>query len=149
MKRAVILTCLFAIASMATGCALPEVTLKNALLTKLNPKGFEIGLNLDIFNPNDYALPLSAVDWDLELFRADFTSGETAFSRNIPGNRRADVQVPIGISFQSVQAGAQKLLTTRKIPWGIAGGCSFRIPASSPIRVSFARQGEWTNPLLK
>ena len=137
------------IALTCTGCALPEVTLKDALLTKLNQKGLEIGLNLDIYNPNEYALPLAAVDWDLDLFQSDFTAGQTAFSRNIPAQRRADVQVPIGIQFQTVAAGAQKLLTTRRIPWGIEGGCAFRLPATDPIRVGFAHQGHWTNPLLR
>jgi len=147
MRRLVVAIALFG--TLGTGCSLPEVTLKDALLTKLSPKGLEVGLNLDIFNPNEYALPLSGVDWDLDLFQADFTAGKTGFSRNIPAQRRADVQVPIGIEFQTVAAGAQKLLTTRKIPWGIGGGCSFRIPAGEPIRVGFAHQGQWTNPLLK
>lgn len=140
---------LITLLTFGSGCALPEVQLKDALLTKLNQKGLEIGLNLNIFNPNDYSLPLSAVDWDLDLFRSDFTEGNTPFSRNIPGQRRADVQVPIGIEFRSIAAGVQSLLTNRRIPWGIEGGASFRIPATSPIRVGFAHQGQWTNPLLK
>ena len=85
MNRRLMLACMVATIAGTTGCSLPEVTLNDALLTKLTPKGFEIGLNLNIFNPNDYALPLNAVDWDLDLFRSDFTSGNTAFS---PGGRR-------------------------------------------------------------
>lgn len=136
------------VATLGTGCSLPEVKLKDALLTKLTTKNLEVGLNLEIFNPNDYALPLQMVDWDLDLFRADFTNGETAFSRNIPAGRRAPVQVPIGINFQSVAVGVQSLLTNKQIPWGIGGGCSFRIPASDPIRVGFSQKGSWANPLF-
>lgn len=131
----------------ASGCALPEVQLKDALLTKLTTKNLEIGLNLEIFNPNDYALPLQMIDWDLDLFRADFTNGETAFSRNIPAQVRAPVQVPIGISFQSLAVGVDSLLTKREIPWGIGGGASFRIPTREPIRVGFSQSGSWKNPL--
>jgi LEA14-like dessication related protein len=132
-----------------SGCSLPDVKLKDALLTKLTTKNLEIGLNLEIFNPNEYSIPLSGVDWDLDLFRADFTNGQTGFTRNIPGNRRADVEVPIGISFQSVRVGVQNLLTKREIPWKIGGGCSFRIPASEPVRVGFQQAGRWTNPLMR
>ncbi len=147
-KTALMTVALLAVAS-TSGCALPEVTLKNALLTRLSPQGLEIGLDLNIFNPNEYSLPLSMVDWDLDLFRSDFTNGETGFSRNIPAQRRADVRVPIGVNFQSIRAGAEKLLTTRSIPWGIAGGASFRIPGTSPLRVGFDKQGSWTNPILQ
>ena len=140
---------LIAVVASSSGCALPEVELKDALLTKLNQKGLEIGLNLEVFNPNDFSIPLSAVDWDLDLFRSDFTAGNTPFSRNVPAQRRAPVQVPIGVSFQTVASGVQSLLTNRRIPWGIEGGASFRIPSTAPIRVGFAHQGQWTNPLLK
>ena len=142
-------TLLFVVALLLTqtGCAMPKVTLKNALLTSLTTKALEIGLDLNIENPNDYALPLQMVDWDLDLFRADFTTGETAFSRNIPAGRTAAVRVPIGINFQSVAIGVQNLLTKRQIPWGIAGGCSFRVPTRDPIRVGFQQQGSWNNPI--
>lgn len=136
------------LAALATGCSLPEVTLKDAMLTKLTTKSLEIGLNLDIFNPNDYQLPLQMVDWDLDLFRTDFTNGETPFSRNIPAQRRAAVQVPIGINFQSVAIGVQSLLTNRQIPWAIGGGASFRVPTQDPIRVGFSQSGAWANPLM-
>ena len=148
MKKPAAIALTLFIATVASGCSLPEVTLKDALLTKLTTKNLEIGLNLEIFNPNDYQLPLQMVDWDLDLFRADFTNGETAFSRNIPAQRRAPVQVPIGINFQSVALGVQSLLTNRQIPWGIGGGCSFRVPTQDPIRVGFSQTGNWANPLM-
>lgn len=147
MKRTPLALAIIVCTTLSTGCSLPEVKLKDALLTKLTTKDLEIGLNLEIFNPNQYSLPLQAVDWDLDLFKSDFTNGETGFSRNIPANKRAGVQVPIGISFQSVRAGVQNLLTTRQIPWGIAGGCSFRVPTQEPLRVGFSQSGAWVNPL--
>lgn len=148
MRTPIRIALLFAVAAFGSGCALPEVTLKDALLTKLTQKSLEIGLNLEIFNPNDYQLPLQMVDWDLDLFRADFTNGETGFSRNIPAGRRAPVQVPIGINFQTVAIGVQNLITKREIPWGIGGGCSFRVPTQDPIRVGFSQTGAWANPLM-
>lgn len=135
------------VALLASGCSLPEVTLKDAMLTKLTTKDLEIGLNLDIFNPNDYSLPLQMVDWDLDLFRSDFTNGNTPFSRNIPAQRRAAVEVPIGINFKSVAIGAQNLLTSQTIPWGIGGGASFRVPTQDPVRVGFSQTGQWRNPI--
>ena len=133
----------------ATGCATPQVTLKDALLTKLTPKNLEIGLDLDILNPNQFAIPLSSVDWDLDLFNTDFTKGKTPFSRQIGPEQHARVRVPLGIEFRSIRVGVQSLLTKRAIPWKIAGGCSFRIPSSSPLRIGFEKSGSWRNPLMR
>ena len=130
-----------------TGCLAPSVELKDALLTKLTQKDLEVGLDFDISNPNDYEIPIQEVDWDLDLFRSNFTNGKTAFSRNIPAKNKAGVQVPVGINFQSVAVGATSLLTKKQIPWGFGGGVSFRIPGS-PMRVGFNADGAWENPLL-
>ena len=147
MKRMISMVALALL--LGSGCSLPEVKLEDALLTQLTTKNLEIGLNLEIFNPNEYSLPLQMVDWDLDLFRSDFTNGETGFARNIPAQKRANLQVPIGISFQSIQAGVQSLLTKQQIPWGIGGGCSFRNPVGDPFRVGFSQTGTWVNPLMK
>lgn len=148
MKRNTTLAFVIFAALGASACSLPEVALKDAMLTKLTQRDMEIGLNLEVFNPNDYALPLQMIDWDLDLFRADFTNGETAFSRNIPAGRRAPMTVPIGINFQSVAVGVQNLITNRQIPWGIGGGASFRVPTQDPVRVGFSHSGSWNNPLF-
>jgi hypothetical protein len=132
----------------ASGCQTPSVRLDNALLKKLTSNGLEVGLDMTVLNPNEYAIPLQSVDWDLDLFQAPFTNGTSRFSTNIPAGRTANFEVPLGISFRSVSVGVQNVLTKRSIPWGFEGACSFRTPAG-PIRVGFQRDGTWANPLLR
>lgn len=141
----------FAAAAMLTftaGCQTPSVQLDNALLKKLTSNGLEVGLAMQVFNPNEYGLPLQSIDWDLALFQSPFTSGVSNFTTNIPPQRKAQFEVPIGISFRSVSVGVQNVLTRRTIPWGFEGGCSFRTPAG-PIRAGFAKNGAWNNPLVR
>ncbi len=148
MRRTTILfaaaTCLL----LSTGCQTPSVRLDNALLKKLTNTGLEVGLDMTVLNPNEYAIPLQQVDWNLDLFSTPFTNGISNFTTNIPAGRTAAFEVPLGISFQSVSVGVQNVLTKRTIPWGFEGGCSFRSPAG-PVRVGFDKQGQWANPLMK
>ncbi len=131
-----------------SGCLLPTVNLNNALLTKLTDKDMEVGLKFDVFNPNEYQLPISGIDWDLDLFQADFTKGDTAFSRSIGAKKNVGVDIPVGVSFQSLAVGATGLLTQQKIPWGFGGGMAFRSPTKEPLRIGFNADGAWANPLL-
>lgn len=136
-----------AVALLATGCQTPKVSLKNALLKNLTTSRIDVGLNLDILNPNSYSLPLQHVAWDLKLFNSPFTDGTTEFTRSIGANSRAEVEVPLGIRYNAIQMGVKGMLTKRSIPWGFGGACSFRTPAG-PVQIDFARDGAWRNPLL-
>lgn len=147
MRRSLVMLAMAVVLLISTGCQSPEVKLESALLKNITTSRLDVGLNLNVFNPNSYSLPLQTVDWDLDLFRSDFTSGQTNFTRNIGANARADVEVPLGISYNAVQLGVQGILTRRSIPWGFAGSCSFRTPGG-PIRIGFAKDGTWKNPLL-
>lgn len=130
-----------------SGCKTPEVNLKSALLKGLSTSRLDIGLNLDVFNPNNYELPIQGVDWSLDLFSSRFNDGEVALKRNIPASQRVGVEVPLGIAFNAVSVGVQGLLTKRSIPWGIDGGVAFRTPAG-PVRAGFGSTGRWANPLM-
>ena len=131
-----------------SGCAAPTVELQKAVLTQLSLQSLEVGLDLDIFNPNQYAVPLETVDWNLTLFDAPFTQGQTEFSRSLPAGKSASVRVPLDIQFSALALGVDHLLGGRSIPWHIEGGCTFRTPAG-PIRIAFDGGGSWKNPLRK
>lgn len=147
VRRTVILFALAAMLLVSTGCKAPSVRLDNALLKKLTSSGLEVGLDMTVLNPNEYAVPIQAIDWDLSLFQSPFTSGTSNFTTNIPAGQTAAFEVPIGISFRSVSVGVQNVLTRRTIQWGFEGACSFRTPAG-PIRVGFDQNGTWRNPLM-
>lgn len=127
-------------------CTPPQVQLKRADLAKLTTTGFRVDMNLAIFNPNTYTLPLKSIGWNLALFKAPFTSGTVGTANQVAANRTTPVRVPLGIRFASAKSSIQKFLSGRDIPWGIGGKCNFNTPAG-PIFVQFAKEGNWTNPL--
>ena len=132
-----------------TGCLSPTVDLKDAVLTSLTQRDMEVALKFNVFNPNEYPLPIEGIDWDLDLFQSNFTNGKSVFSRNIKAKQNTAVDIPLGITFQTLSIGAVNMVTRPRIPWGFDGGMGFSIPTQSqPIRVGFNSSGSWPNPLL-
>ena len=136
------------LACALVACAPPQVNLQRADLAKLTTTGLRIDMNLAIFNPNTYSVPLQSVGWDLDLFRADFSQGSVRLAQQIGANRNTGVKVPLGIRFASARASVQKFLAGQSIPWGIDGKCDFNTPIG-PVFVQFAKDGLWKNPLKK
>ena len=134
------------IACALVACAPPQVQVQRADLAKLTTTGLRIDMNLSIFNPNTYAVPLQSVGWVLDLFRADFTQGTVRMGQQIGANRNTGVKVPLGVRFASARASVQKFLSGQSIPWGIAGKCDFNTPIG-PVFVQYAKDGIWKNPL--
>lgn len=145
MKRWMVV---FAVLALSTGCKTPDVNVKSALLKKLTTTRMDVGLNLDVFNPNEYEIPINGVDWKLDLFSSKFNNGAVNLTRQIGPLRNTAVEVPLGIAYQAVAIGVQGLLTKQQIPWGIDGGVTFRI-GGQPFRVPYDAAGQWANPLFK
>ena len=139
---------LFALAALVgmIACTPPSVEVKRAALSKITTTGLAIKLDLSVFNPNSYTLPLKSVGWDLDLFRADFTQGSVALSQSIGSNATNMVPVPLGVRFAQAKAGVDKFLSGQNIPWQIGGKCTFDTPAG-PIFVAYAKDGIWPNPI--
>jgi LEA14-like dessication related protein len=147
MNRYLLVTAL-ALLTVSTGCKTPSVTFKSALLKKLTTNHLDVGLNLDVLNPNEYEIPINGLDWSLDLFSSKFNDGAVQLSRNIGPAQTTAVAVPIGMSYNAIAVGVQNVLVKRDIPWGLGGGVSFNI-AGQPLRVAYASDGKWRNPLFK
>lgn len=142
---AIAATCL-TLCVLIGACSPPQVNLKRADLTKITTTGFRVVMNLSIFNPNTYSLPLRSVGWDLNLFNRPFTKGSANTNNQIAASATAPVQVPLGVRFSSVSLGVRDFMSGQNIPWGIGGKCDFNTPVG-PVYVNFAKQGSWASPV--
>lgn len=130
----------------ATACAPPTVNLRQANLTKITTTGFAVAMNLSIFNPNMYSVPLNSVEWKLDLFNRAFTNGVVRTREQIGAGATSSVNVPLGVRFKSVSLGVKNFMNGRDIPWALSGRCNFQTPVG-PVYVAYARGGTWANPL--
>ena len=60
-KRAMVALGVVACLGGVAACTAPKVNLRQATLGKVTTTGFRINLDLNVFNPNEYALPLETV----------------------------------------------------------------------------------------
>ncbi len=127
-------------------CSPPQVNLKRADLAKITTTGFRVVMNLSIFNPNTYSMPVRSVGWNLDLFNRPFTKGSANTNNQIAASSTSPVQVPLGVRFSTVRLGVKDFMSGRNIPWGIQGKCDFNTPIG-PIYVNFAKKGAWASPL--
>lgn len=147
MNRMLLLLALLTL-TVSAGCKTPEVNVKSALLKKFTATRLDVGLNLDVVNPNEYEIPINSVDWKLDLFSSHFNDGAVTLTRNIGPRRTTAVEVPIGLTYNAISVGVAGMLTKQTIPWGIEGGMTFKI-GGQPLRVAYGSQGQWRNPLFR
>ncbi len=134
--------------SLMYGCAAPTVKLDDVLLQRLTTERIEVGMILDLFNPNDFGMPLETIDWGLRLFQSPFANGIAKFGRQIPARQSSRVEVPLGVRFADVASSVQQVVSSRTIPWNIGGTCNFRLP-TGPLAIGYQNAGSWQNPLYR
>jgi LEA14-like dessication related protein len=136
-----------AVACGAVACAPPTVGVTRAGISKITTTGLRVLLDLSVANPNQYELPVRQVRWNLGLFDAEVTRGATPQrALVVPPNARAPVRVPVGVRYETVGNIYQKLLSSRTIPWSVAGQVDVQTPIG-PFYVKFAEAGSWRNPI--
>lgn len=119
--RPFLIALLLALTALA-GCAQftkrpepPQVTLAGIELLSLGvfEQQFRVRLNLD--NPNDYALPVSGVEYALELNGQAFANGRSREEISLPANGRAQVDVDVSANLSAL-LGQALLLQQGRLP---------------------------------
>src|SRR4051812_39447019 len=75
----------------ATGCAALNLQKPTAAVTQMsvgevNPSGFTLDFGVDLKNPNSFAMPLGAADYDLGIGGSSLLKGQATPSGSIPAH---------------------------------------------------------------
>ena len=128
------------------GCVTPTASVTQLDLRRLSLQQLDVGLILDLNNPNDFSIPLEGIDWALGLFDASVADGTARPEATIPAQGSSAVDVPISLRVADLPSTARQVVSASEIPWNVGGTCHFNLPAST-IAVDFSRSGHWNNPL--
>lgn len=128
------------------GCASPEASVQRADLRDVSLQALEIGVTLDLHNPNDFSIPVEGIDWNLSLFDDAVASGQANPQSKIPAGATRDVDVPISLRLSDLRDTASHLRSSSHIPYEVAGTVNFEVPTGT-VSVDFSRDGRWNNPL--
>lgn len=128
------------------GCAAPTADVKRVGLSGLSWQQLDVGLTLDLHNPNEISVPIDAIDWNLSLFDNAVADGQARPETEIPAGGNTDVDVPISLRLSELSDTASRLASAAEIPWKVGGTCHFQVPTGA-VAVEFDRDGYWDNPL--
>jgi LEA14-like dessication related protein len=76
----------------------PTVTVTGVAVGSVSFTGLEGTIDLDVFNPNGFGVPLSLIEWELSVGSARAVQGRIELSQTIPAKASAPVTASLRIS---------------------------------------------------
>jgi LEA14-like dessication related protein len=137
------------IACFGTGCAALNVQKPTAAVTGMNVRGvdadgFTLDFAVDVTNPNSFALPIAAADYQLGVGGARVLDGKAKPSGSIPANGTLGVTLPVTVGFDDLLKAEQAVRDSGgNVPFDLAGGLSFETnsPLAPTVRVPLRYSG--------
>ena len=139
---------LLGLLTLAAGCTAPQkptATFRGMEVADVTPRGFTMNVDLDVQNPNAFALPLERAEYTLSLAGATLVEqGKVEPRGRIPAQGTETVRLPIPVSFDRLLAvGPEIRKSGGKLPYGIDAELHFdsKIPVVGVQRVPIHYQG--------
>lgn len=132
----------------------------------LEQVGFDLGF--DLGNPNEVALPVATLDWNLDLFQHPFTFGQVRFEdaagrqddlnpdggiltflgiQNIPAQGQLALNTPFAVAITDTFEGIARIALGEDVPYGI-GGSLLVTSRFGNFDLPFSYDGIWPNGAL-
>lgn len=155
MVRALHLLIVTWVCLSGVGCAALSVKKPSAAVTGMavrgvDAEGFTLEFAVDVTNPNGFAVPLSAADYELGVGGVELLRGAASPNRSIPANGTLGVTLPVTVDFNNLLRAEQAIRDTGgNVPYDLAAGLSFDTgsPLTGKIRVPVRYSG--TLPLRR
>lgn len=138
---------MFLLAVAVAGCAglgkkliqEPKVEIESVQVKGVDGKGATVVFDLQIQNPNAFALEVDALKYDVEIAGKRLASGELKSPAKVDANTTSTVSLPIPVKFSDLFASVWALAEKGKSHYVIKGEATFGI-----IEIPFENQGEIT-----
>lgn len=117
----------------------PTVAVRGVAVGAVSFSGITGTLTMQVTNPNDFGVPLAAVDWQLAVGDARAVSGTIELSDTIPANGSTMVNVRLTVRAIDAIAVARKLSAGER-SYQVTGTLHFNAPIGR-IDVGFSGQG--------
>jgi LEA14-like dessication related protein len=143
------LRCVIACAALAACATLqqvlrfqePSIALQQIRVTALDLSGGALDLELDVLNPNEFALRTIRLELGIDLEQVHFGDALLESAIELPSQQHTLVTVPVRFEWAGVGAGAQGLLTRQAIHYGLTGVATLGTPIGDR-RVNLRGSGE-------
>ena len=116
----------------------PKVKVASAQYQRLSSKAGRLNTRLSITNPNTFALPLKALNYQLYLNDKEFLSGKTSQGLELAAAETRQIDLPIDISYQELIASLGSAVIIGKISYRLRGELDFGL-----LTVPYQQSGEF------
>ncbi|MFY0664803.1 MAG: LEA type 2 family protein [Natronospirillum sp.] len=144
------------ISALLSSCAMlgeagwqePTARVLSSRLVALTPTTARIDTQIEVNNPNLYAIALGALDYELSVNRSRLLTGEQDRSTNIAAGASQTISLPVDIVFSDVLDLLGSLSQRDSIAYQLKAGMGFDIPVIGRVRVPVTTDGEVPIPKL-
>jgi LEA14-like dessication related protein len=113
LLRTLSLACLVALAGacahLPNPIEKPTAEVREVWVSSASMSGMRGQVDLDVFNPNGFGVPLSRVDWELSIGTVTAMTGSFSLSAEIPAKATAPVSVDLHIDARDAIAVARSI----------------------------------------
>jgi LEA14-like dessication related protein len=137
--------CLLSLACSATGLEKPTASVKGMSLGSVNATGLTMNFDVDVANPNAFAVPLTTTDYGLSLGGTKVLDGKAQPGGELPAKGTRSLVLPVAITFENMMAAEQALVKSGgNVPYtldaGLSAGSGSALLGQS-LRVPFTYSG--------
>lgn len=147
---------LVVVSLLITGCAnlkdlkpiQPEAKISASKLVNLNLDSADLELDLEVFNPNKFALNLGELNYQLAVENQEFLQGKQAQTTSLQAGKTQTVKLPFTIGFEQLTKLVTDLHQRDEINYNLAGGLTYNLPVVGPQTLNFVKDGLLPVPKL-
>lgn len=133
---------LSACASLEELVSTPQVSLRNVQVQSLDLAAQTFLLSFDVTNPNPFPLPISAINYSIQLDGHQFAGGDAQSAFTVPAS--GDGEFAISVDLNLLRTAPELLFIVREgvrrnIPYQLKGRLGIDLPYAKPV--SFSTDG--------
>lgn len=130
---------LSACASLESLVSAPQVSLRNVQVKSLDLAAQTFLLTFDVTNSNPFPLPISAINYSIQLDNHQFASGDTQSAFTVPAS--GDGEFAISVDLNLLRTAPELLFIVREgvrrdIPYKLTGQLGIDLPYAKPAAFS-------------
>ncbi|MFI4898529.1 MAG: LEA type 2 family protein [Phycisphaerales bacterium JB059] len=132
--------------SVLEGLDKPRASIASARLSDLDAQSVTLDFDVEVLNPYNVPLPLTALRYDLASAGAPFLTGEAPLTGSVPARGRKTVTLPTRVAFNDLLAALSGVRPGQVVPYDAGLTLSVDAPGLGPIELPLRQSGELPVP---
>src|SRR5262245_45640602 len=125
-RQTLVVLPLILISLACTNVKQPTARLTSMNVADVTAQGFTMAFDLDVQNPNAVALPISGVDYKVNIGGFKVGEGKATPAGTVPANGSIPIKVPVTLTFEDLLAAEKAIVAAQgTVPFQIDGSLKF------------------------